>query len=65
HYELYHQVVSSAVLVFAQKGEDLLELLLDMDKEILKGFRYLLKDVDDNTKIDAFYLIREVPNTVS
>lgn len=64
-YELYPQVVGSAVLVFAQRGEDLLELLLDMDKEMLKGFRYLLKDVDDNTKIDVHYLIREVPNTVN
>jgi len=64
-YELPSRVIGSAVLVFAQKGEDLLELLLDMDKDMLKSFRYLLKDVDDNTKIDAFYLLREVPNTVS
>lgn len=64
-YDLHSEVISSVALLFTDREEDFLELLLDMNKETVKSFRYLLIKMDTDVKVDVSFLLKQVPHTLS
>lgn len=64
-YDLHSEVISSVALLFTDREEDFLELLLDMDRETVKSFRYLLIKMDTDVKVDVSFLLKQVPHTLS
>ncbi|GBC88370.1 Blue light- and temperature-regulated antirepressor BluF [bacterium HR13] len=64
-YSLKCKVISSVALLSADNQEELLELLLDADREMVKGFRYLLLSSEKPIEVSTDFLLREVPHTLN